>query len=74
MATSDRPPPLLVILQRWKSHRQLFHADWDSSVWRTDGMTSNGGGRSLVAINRAPAPQPPETLRCRRLVGVISSD
>ena len=35
---------------------------------------SNGGGRSLVAINRAPGPQPPETLRCRRLVGVISRD
>ena len=34
MATSDRPPPLLVILQRWKSHRQLFRPDWGSSVWR----------------------------------------
>ena len=30
MATSDRPPPLLVILQRWKSHRQLFRPDWGS--------------------------------------------
>ena len=37
-------------------------------------MKEYWGGRSLVAINRAPAPQPPETLRCRRLVGVISSD
>ena len=24
MATSDRPPPLLVILQRWKSHNSCF--------------------------------------------------
>ena len=57
MATSDRPPPLLVILQ--------------SHLCR---MTSNGGGQSLVAIKRAPALQPPETIRCRKLVGVITSD
>ena len=23
--------------KEWKSHRQLFHPDWGSSVWRTDG-------------------------------------
>ena len=38
MATSDRPPPLLVILQKRKSYRQLVRPDWGSSVWRTDGM------------------------------------
>ena len=26
MATSDRPPPLLVILQRWKSHSEVAFA------------------------------------------------
>ena len=32
MAASDLPSPLLVILQRWKSHRQLFCPDWGSLV------------------------------------------
>ena len=31
MTTSDCPPPLAV-LQRWKSHRQLFCPDWLISV------------------------------------------
>ena len=73
MATSDRPPPLLVPSVR---HTDEPQSGRNSCLWlfHLCRMTSNGGGRSLVAVNRAPAPQPPETLRCRRLVGVISSD
>ena len=50
MATSDRPPPLLVILQRWKSHRQLFRPDWGSSVWRTDVLKIFEVKRSLSSL------------------------
>ena len=36
-------PSPVIPNKRWKSHRQLFHPSWGSSVWCTDGCVGMTG-------------------------------